>query len=192
MTDKKNLPTKFQLLIDESEKLLWVSRPDFWVNLFRVIVNNIYFFVIFTFLPWVLIAIGYFGEVGSDRCGSPCTEEDLGFFFYFGLAWVVFVVLVVIGRLAGSFLAYKNIYYVLTNKRVIMSFGKYGMDFSSVRYPDISNVSVKNDLGMFGRGTIIINTFGSIGSGGVQLRFRLVDNPYKVFKKIKQLQDKAS
>lgn len=85
-------------------------------------------------------------------------------------------------------LVHKNTFYAITNKRVMMRSGFWGIDFNAIDYDKISDIQVTvNPLeNMLGVGTIRISA-GKVSSKGSPLTddFIAVSNPYEVFKKIK-------
>ena len=85
-------------------------------------------------------------------------------------------------------LVHKNTFYTITNKRVMMRSGFWGIDFNAIDYDKISDVQVTiNPLeNILGVGTIRISA-GKVNNKGNPLTndFIAVKNPYEVFKQIK-------
>ena len=86
------------------------------------------------------------------------------------------------------FLVHKNTFYAITNKRVMMRSGFWGIDFNAIDYDKISDVQVTvNPLeNILGVGTIRISA-GKVTSKGNRLTddFIAIGNPYEIFKKLK-------
>ncbi|MDD5427613.1 MAG: PH domain-containing protein [Candidatus Omnitrophica bacterium] len=95
------------------------------------------------------------------------------------------------GSIANMFrlvLVHKNTFYAITNKRVMMRSGFWGIDFNAIDYDKISDVQVTvNPLeNILGVGTIRISA-GKVSSKGNPLTndFIAIQNPYEIFKKLK-------
>lgn len=89
-----------------------------------------------------------------------------------------------IGKLISSNLEYKNVIYVMTNRRIILRSGIVGLDFDGVDYSDISNIWVDvSPMGkMLGVGTLVIAT-----TSGRLSRFYAISEPYDAYRKVNKL-----
>ena len=177
MLTTDNLPQQFRAVKDEDENFIWVGEPMFFPFLC-------------TGIPFLLIgllwgAIDYFGfiqHMGTAKSGPPP-----GFIIpFFALHLFPFW-----GSILNMFrliLVHKNTFYTITNKRVMMRSGFWGIDFNAIDYDKISDIQVTvNPLeNILGVGTIRISA-GKVNSKGSSLTddFIAVQNPYEVFKKIK-------
>ncbi|MFH2145525.1 MAG: PH domain-containing protein [Candidatus Omnitrophota bacterium] len=177
MIDKNKLPQHFHAVKDDDEEFIWIGEPRF----LPFICTGIPFLIIG--LIWG--AIDYFGfirNIGRAENGPPP-----GFIIpFFALHLFPFW-----GGILNMFrllLVHKNTFYAMTNKRVMMRSGFWGIDFNAVDYDRISDVQVTvNPLeNMLGVGTIRISA-GKVTSKGNRLTddFIAVEKPYEVFKKLK-------
>jgi len=177
MLTSDNLPQQFLAVKDADENFIWVGEPMFLPFLC-------------TGIPFLAIgllwgAFDYFGiirHMGKMKNGPP--PELIIPFFALHLApfW---------GSILNMFrliLVHKNTFYTITNKRVMMRSGFWGIDFNAIDYDKISDIQVTvNPLeNILGVGTIRISA-GKVDSKGSSLTddFIAVHNPYEVFKKIK-------
>jgi len=165
-------------IINKDEKILWQGKPQF----------KIYFFV--TILPPVFIA----------------TVMTI---FGFSLSIILlkfFLLLLLVAILASllSYLNWKYLLYVLTDKRVIIQSGLIGRDFKIIDYDQFKdanvNVNLLDKLIGINTGTINIYT-GEMGirtspsyvdgqlrqsSYRISYDFYHIENPYKVFELFKK------
>ncbi|MCX5785133.1 MAG: PH domain-containing protein [Elusimicrobia bacterium] len=177
MLTQNDLPQQFQAVKDEDENIIWVGEPRF----FPFLCTGIPFLAIG--LLWG--AIDYFGFIRP--MGGANSSEPLGFIVpFFALHLFPFW-----GSILNMFrlvLVHKNTFYAITNKRVMMRSGFWGIDFNAVDYDKISDVQVTvNPLeNMLGVGTVRISA-GKVDSKGNSLTedFIAVENPYEVFKQLK-------
>ncbi len=177
MLTGNSLPQQFRAVKDEDEEFIWVGEPIFWPFLF-------------TGIPFLVIgliwgAIDYFGFI--QHLGKSENTPPSGFIIpFFALHLFPFW-----GSILNMFrliLVHKNTFYAITNKRLMLRSGFWGIDFSALDYDKITDIQVTvNPLeNMLGVGTIHIST-GKTTSKGSPLadHFIAVSNPYEVFKKIK-------
>ena len=171
-------------VINQDEKIIWQGQPQFW--------------------PYLM---GSFGTIifGFFWCAflSPFI-----YYFFMGkapfLAWVIFSPFILIGIYCVlfsplySFLVYKFIWYVITDKRIILQSGLVGRDFDYLDFDKVENATV--DVGVvdkvFGRnsGNVLINRTlvaeSSRAGGGTSTEalfiFIHITDPYAVFELLKK------
>ncbi len=175
MLSPSNLPQDFQVIKDNDENFIWVGEPMF----FPFICSGIPFLVIG--LLWGAVDFGILKSAGAKN-GAPT-----GFLLLF-LAFHSLPFWISIFNMLRLLLVHKNTFYTITNKRVMMRSGFWGIDFNAIDYDKITDVQVNvNPLeNMLGVGTIRISS-GKVNDKGDQItdNFIAVENPYEVFKKIK-------
>lgn len=148
----------------------------------KMFLSGIFAFSIFNIFMIILAVINLFGEQTS------LTETLLGTLIPGGLA-VVGIIL----SMVFACLRYKNTYYAVTNKRLIIRTGIFGVDFNALDIENIgaSSVSVslldkilrKNTGSLkFGSNSSPINADRSING----YMFMHIENPYQVHKEIKE------
>jgi hypothetical protein len=177
MLSPSNLPQQFRAVKDDDEEFIWVGEPMFWPFL----CSGIPFLAIG--LLWG--AFDYFGFI--QHLGKAKNSPPPGFIIPF-FALHLFPFWGSILNMLRLVLVHKNTFYAITNKRLMLRSGFWGIDFNALDYDKISDIQVTvNPLeNMLGVGTIRIST-GKTTSKGSSLTddFIGVANPYEVFKKIK-------
>lgn len=114
---------------------------------------------------------------------------------------VGFFILIGFGLVFGipiyQFLLHKNLYYVITNKRVIIQKGVVGTDFEYIDFDQITNAEVS--VGFFDKmfggdtGSILIfspSSFETTSKRGIKHKPKVlahIFNPYEVFKFFKKI-----
>lgn len=179
MLTQANLPQQFLVVKDNDENFIWVGEPMF----FPFLCTGIPFLIIG--LLWG--AFDYFGfiqHMGKMKNGPPP-----GFIIPF-FALHLFPFWASILNVLRLILVHKNTFYTITNKRVMMRSGFWGIDFNSIDYDKISDIQITvNPIeNMLGVGTIRISA-GKTSNKGNPLTddFIAVHNPYEVFKTIKKV-----
>lgn len=170
-----NSPDQMRHILDTDEKILWEGRPTF----LPFIANG---------LPLlgfgILWGIMDYAFIKNSAAAPGSMAAFLLPFFVLHLAplWIG------IFNMIKLFLVFNNTHYSITNKRIILRSGFWGIDFKSADYDKIMDlrVDVNPIENMFGVGSIKINT-GLTGNKGTPVYDSLtaITNPYEVFKKIK-------
>jgi hypothetical protein len=173
MVNQEQLPKQFIAVKDDDENFIWIGEPKF----LPFVCTGIPFLIVG--LLWG--AIDYFGfikHMPNKMMGFAIPFFALHLFPFWGSILNIF-------RL---FLVHKNTFYAITNKRIMMRSGFWGIDFNAIDYDKISDIQVTvNPLeNMLGVGTLRFSA-GKVTSKGNSLTedFIAIDNPYEVFKKVK-------
>ena len=173
MISQDRLPKQFLAVKDNDEQFLWIGEPQFLP-------------FVCTGIPFLIIgfawgAIDYFGfiqHVKANQMGFAVPFFAMHLFPFWGSILNIFRLILV----------HKNTFYTITNKRVMMRSGFWGIDFNAIDYDKISDIQVTvNPLeNMLGVGTVRFSA-GKVSSKGNPLTddFIAVVNPYEVFKKVK-------
>ncbi|RRD93781.1 PH domain-containing protein [Clostridiales bacterium COT073_COT-073] len=149
------------------------------------------FFYIFA-LIWGTVDLLIFGTM---TLGALQSEESI-FFIFIALFFILHMTPVWIALILPvyNFFAWKAVDYVVTSKRIYLQSGLIGRDITSLEYPEIGNLMV--DVGMLekmkGVGTVRLTPDVSTGSGKRRTthrgnRLKHIENPYEVYKMIKQI-----
>ena len=172
---QQSLKNQFDSVLDKDEKVLWHGKA--------------------TFIPFVLSGLpllgfgilwGFidYGFIQKSLSSPNNLDITLIPFFLLHLTplWLG------IGNFIRLFLVFTNTGYVITNKRVLLRTGFWGIDFKSVDYDKIQDAQVTvNPLErIFNVGSIRINS-GFTNSRGVYAydTIAAISDPYEVFRKIK-------
>lgn len=181
MTQFDRIPPEFDAVKDDDETILWIGKPKrepflaqgipFLIIGFLWGAFDYFFFLRFTgFMP---------GGIGGVATVFILFHM---FPFYASILNMLRLVLV-----------FKNTSYAYTNKRMMFRTGFFGIDFKSIDYDRIQNIEVNvNPLEkLFNVGTIKTFTgeYASSGNHGTRPvfnEFKAIEDPYEVFKAIKQ------
>jgi len=158
-------------ILEQDEKVLWEGKPKFWPFFFGNSIPST-IFVIF----WMGFLFVFWLKAGPIVFLLP--HFWVGIFLLFG------------PTLYNSF-SYKNTYYAITNKRVVLQKGWIGRSFETVDFDKITNTEVT--IGIFDRllmqntGSILISTAGSFTytrQGQVSRPYTIshIEKPYDVAK----------
>ncbi len=175
MLTDQNIPPQFEAVRDQDESMLWIGKPVF----VPFLCSGIPFLVIG--LIWG--AIDYFGFIRN----MPANMARFAIPF-FALHLLPFWASIL--NMARLYLVFNNTCYAITNKRLLMRSGFFGIDFKAIDYDKIADIEV--NVGpienLFGVGTIQAFS-GSSGDGRRRPcdQFVAIANPYEVFKQIKKV-----
>lgn len=168
----------FEHILDDDEKIVKIFKP----NKLKLYFSNIFCFSIFLlfFLATSILGI-LIPEEGYDPVNPIYVLIPIGIF--------VFIILLVALFTA---LYYKNVYYVYTNKRIVIRSGIFGVDYKSLDMAMIGAVDVYVSLidKILKRNTGSL-CFGSMaspmvsGKGGAAYKFNHIVMPYETCKEIK-------
>lgn len=169
-------------VLDTNEKVFWEGTPKFWPFLLEGIKTTIVGLIFMAFLiPLLVFPI--------DK-GIPIWEIFLMPIFWLGIFLIFWVPV-------NKILAYKNIYYTITNKRIIIQKGIIGRDFEYIDFDQITSAEV--NVGFWDKvvgansGSILISSAGIIRhtTRGPQIlmphTLSNVNKPYEVFKFFKKV-----
>jgi uncharacterized membrane protein YdbT with pleckstrin-like domain len=169
-------PSTFAPILDNNEKVLWSGRPHplpFFASGVPLLIFG---------LLWG--AFDYFGFIRHMKAG-PETGALVPFF-----ALHLFPLWLALGNLVRLPIVYRNTVYALTNRRVIIRAGFWGIGFESIDYDRIEEASVTVNLieRPAGLGTVRIFS-GRTNSKGANLydNFVGIEKPYEVYRQLKQV-----
>lgn len=173
------LPPEFDAVKDNDETIYWTGQPKF----VPFLAKGIPFLIIG--LLWGAFDLFFLMNMMSIGGGQPFIWIFmlLHLFPFYGSILNMF-------RLA---LVHQNTFYAITSKRLMLRTGFFGIDFKAVDYDKIQNLEV--NVGplekLFNVGTIRAFTgeYAQTKNGTRPLfnEFIAIDEPYEVFKKIKQV-----
>ncbi|MEK6900479.1 MAG: PH domain-containing protein [Nanoarchaeota archaeon] len=158
-------------VLDKKEKVLWEGKPKFWPF---VISGTLALSLVG--LIFLLFGIGGFLEI----------IESGNYFYLLLLPQFWIPVIFAFGIPIYTLLAYRNVYYAITNRRVLFQAGVIGRDFQIVDFDNITNAEVS--VGIMDK--LFGNTSGNIfiyTASEKQYSFLHVQNPYEVFRFFKKV-----
>jgi uncharacterized membrane protein YdbT with pleckstrin-like domain len=163
-------------VLDKNEKVFWEGKPKFSVSIF----GNL----IILLIVLIILIVPIF-TLNIELSMSSKIKISLAIF---SLILILFIYIV---------FDYKNTYYAITNKRIIIQSGIIGRDFETIDFDQITNAEVNIGVmdKIFGSGrsgSIMISTAGSIAyskSGAYNVPFKLnnILNPYEAFRFFKTI-----
>lgn len=167
----------FDLVLEKDEKVIETFKPNKFKTYFKAIFN----------FTWILIlalaplAIGLFvPEEGMDPAKPIWSLVPIGAFVLGEILFVLFLNMY-----------YKKTFYAYTNKRVLIRTGIVGVDYKSLDLKSVGAMDVYVSLldKMLGKNTGTLR-FGSMSSpmnsGVSSYQFAHIQNPYEIYKKIKE------
>ncbi|MGI6714502.1 MAG: PH domain-containing protein [Bacilli bacterium] len=181
---EKNQTSK---ILMEDEQVLGTYRPNFW----KLILTNVLIFIIFMAFLTIFFVLG---ELTGEEMTTEFTAN------YPLIKGVVFggVSLLFLLILGLQLLAYRNRFYTVTNKRLIIQRGLIGIDFQSiplnaVQYLSVS-VTVVDKILRQGTGTIVFGTMSTPvnPSQGAKFVFTNLNQVYENYRYFKSLVDQSS
>ncbi|HSC53295.1 MAG TPA: PH domain-containing protein [Phnomibacter sp.] len=172
--NQTNLPEQFEQVLDKDEKTLWIGRPKLIPFLT-------------TGLPYLAIGIIWFctdyfvfiRTMDSAIAGFTIPFFLLHLFPFWGSML----------NMLRLMLVYNNTYYTYTNRRIMMRSGFWGTDFKAIDYDKISDIEVNvNPIEKFFNVGTVQAYSGRVNDKGNRVydKFVAIENPYEVFKMIKQ------
>ena len=177
-------------LLNDDEEVLLELKPNRKRYLYIGNVVGLFFGLIFSSIFLLIAILGLVGIITADP-GSR-----FGFIIML-IAGLIPTISTIVNFFAG-FKRYENHAYIVTNQRLIIRSGFIGVDFKEMLISSISSIDVRVDfldkLVNPNTGTIsfanaanpVMN--GQNGRQGVSnFRFDYIENPYDVYKKIKEL-----
>lgn len=169
-------------------------KEYFKPNKKRYVFINILFTMIFLLIFFGgVFVVGILGLVDVIKFTNEAGEKDVlapVMFLVFSTPFLLMAVLTVLGYIVR----YKRALFVVTNKRLIIRSGFIGVDYKSIELKYVGLVNVRVDfLDKISGGNTGTITFASAaipmnGQNNTNgaFCFNCVDNPYEVYKKVKE------
>lgn len=172
----------FSHLLDNNETIVKVLKPNKKAYLLSSVPVMIFFLIFFTIF-FGIAGTGLFAIFDGDLLGG------------LGIAAIMFVLILVIGIVVLT-KSYDNTWYAFTNKRVMIRTGIIGVNYRTMELKLVGSLEVEEN---FIDKMINLNT-GSISfispSNPVTtanhhkaFSFKSIENPYDIYKEIKQIID---
>jgi uncharacterized membrane protein YdbT with pleckstrin-like domain len=177
---RNDLDDKFRDIVGREESILWTGTPNFWT--------------------WMLTAIPVLGfgllwgafDFGFTMLwfSSPTETNNMDYFFIPFMMLHSFPCWGSVLYTFWLFLSHKNVTYALTDKRVMIRSGFFGIDYQIIDHDKIRDIQV--NINPFEKmcdvGSILFNTGEAIADSAPLIkRFSGIENPYDVFRRIKEV-----
>lgn len=179
-----------ETIIDRDETILWQDKPSKWLYAFGSFGFYIFALIWACFDGFMLYMFMQAGSFTSE------TGVPFGSSFAFIAFFIIHMTPVWIAIIAPIFrlIAWKNIEYALTDRRIYMVSGLFGKDIISLELRDIQHLTVNVNPfeNMCQRGTIRLTPDVSTNrrnSSSTTRGYRLysIANPYEVYNQIKRV-----
>lgn len=169
---------EFDSIKDNDEEIYWIGRPKFIPYLFSNLGLGL------ALLLFIIICITTLSNIEENAI----LPLDPVFYFgcYLPIMFIFFILLIRI-------LAFSNVSYCFSNKRVMIRAGLVGTNFKAIDYDKISEIEVRINFieSLFHVGSIrfFSGQTNTINGNTTNLydTWIAVDNPYEVFKLVKQI-----
>lgn len=163
-------------MLQAGEGIYWQGRPDRFLYVFKSAAILVPFALL-----WLIIDIGALSTLLPTLISGGQGKMLLFIIPFFALhlmpVWICAV------KLGKAKLEYKNVLYAYTNRRVLIRSGAVGVDFDSVDFAEIDDLSV--NVGLLekwrDRGSIIIK------SQGRSYSLLSIERPYAVFRALQKV-----
>ncbi len=177
-------------MLDPGERVLWRGVPHRGLYVLGS-VGLLVFAAIWGAFDFFFIRVMKFGMMGAPGFGAA---GGMTFFMIPFFALHLMPVWIAVFGILYRALAYHNVEYVITDKRVYCASGLFGVDVVSVEHREISDLAVDvNPLEkLAGVGTIRLTPDVARGSGKNRRvshghRLKHIEDPYEVFRQLKQV-----
>jgi hypothetical protein len=185
---------KFAAISDSDEDFLWVGKPEVLPYLGRG--ASLIFAGLFTLVLMILFINWYLHSVAAT--GNPPEPAEKWMLLIFASPLLIITLMSAL-NLVRLLISYRQTWYAITNKRVIIRSGFWGAEFFAYDYDKIPELQVTVSFleGMTGTGTISgfelprpvpRNGFDSYTASFTQTydRFVSIRDPYRVFRMLKE------
>lgn len=183
-----------ELILDKDEQIIKQYKP----NKTRAVALGL-----LSLIPLLLIG-GLFLTISILQFNSVIKfSQEFGdgtplvafMFLGFGVLILCTFVVIFLYSVVFTFVSYKKRLYCITNKRIIIRSGFIGVDFSALDIKAINSINVTvNFLDKWVKPNTGTITFGSAstplvlqGKGVSRFLFAHIENPYEVYKEIKEM-----
>lgn len=179
---EENLENIFEPVLNKDEKIIKVFKPNkakmFWA------------YIVVTVIIYLLLAI--FVGLSIDSLN----KENKNMLYIVIAIWVAVYILTFVLFFVCYKLEYKKTYFAYSNKRILIRQGVIGVDYKSLDISMIGAVTVNvGILDKMVRKNTGCLTFGSmaspVGTGALMFAFSNIENPYEVYKEVKEFIDKS-
>ena len=168
------LPKDVRRMLEPGERVVWFGKPlraPFLLKSLSTVIMAI---------PVLVMPLPFLMAAPQVLTHAPVVA-------FFAL-WYGFAAFIGLGPLIYNALVWKNLYYVVTDRRIIIRKGVVGIDYDALSLDLVQQVNV--DVGFwdqrYGTGTLTIRAVGV-----TPLFFYCVPNPLEVYKLVKQAVDRA-
>jgi len=144
-----SLPSDVRGVLESGERVLWFDRPVFIPYIAGNLVKGLLVFV------FMLFFIGF-------ALMFPWGEIPIFISFFFLLFFVGFPALIGFSAVFYPILVWRNILYVVTDRRIIVRKGLVGLDYDFLSLEYVQRVDVQRGFldVRYGSGTIVIQAVG--------------------------------
>jgi len=168
------LPSDIRDILEAGERVLWSGKPlraPFLLKSLSMLVMAV---------PVIALPLPFIVSIRGALLQAPVVA-------FFAL-WYSFAILIGVGPFIYNALVWKNLYYVLTDRRIIVRKGVVGIDYDALSLDLVQEVNV--DVGFwdqrYGTGTLTVRAVGVR-----PLNLFCVERPLEVYRLLKRAVDSA-
>ncbi len=159
-----------QDILTEDETILWQGKPNKKAYISSLIIGFTIGILVVALVTGVLFLFTYISNFNIIAC----------IFSALVVCGSLTIIVIEAIKLIPDVLKVKNIEYVVTDKRVLYKSGLIGMDYNSLSYQEVSNVSI--DVGLLDKlfkvGTV------KLLAGSASISIYHINNCYDLYKKL--------
>ncbi len=168
-------PPAFQPIAQQGEAFLWTGQPNKLVFIFSGFV-----FLVFGIL-WGVFDFVFF-RVSPSKLHHLTSADQIGIIFILAHSLPCWMSILNMLRLV---LSWKNTVYAITDRRLIVRSGMWGIDYDSIDYDKISDIAVNvSPLASLCNVGTVIALPNQVVNG---LSFIGIARPYEMYKKMKEV-----
>ena len=147
-----SIPDDLAKLIVKDERIIWVGRPVFKPFILKNIAGLIVP-IIFSIIPIPFIQQMFYSPISSSMFFFPIIFLSL---------WYGTLGVIMFSFSLYPILLWKNLYYILTDRRIIVRKGVVGIDYDILNLEYVQQVNMDRGIWdrIYGTGTIIVQAIG--------------------------------
>lgn len=141
------VPSDINNMLDREEKVIYCVKPLKKPMVLKSLV------MVPLLLPFIVLPI----------IVLPMTSKvPLMAYIFFGIFWYPFLLLIVLSATIYPWLAWRNMYYILTNKRLIIRKGVVGIDYDILNLDKIQEINIDRGFWdkIYNTATITVRSIG--------------------------------
>lgn len=177
----------FNVVLNDNEQIIWSGKP----KLVPFLLRGVPFLIIG--IIWGVFDFMFFGMIFGGIGGNGSSFGGLSAFLGGFMLLHMFPFWLSIFNMLRLMLVYRNVNYAITNRRLMLRSGFWGIDFKSIDYDRVANLEVNvNPIdAMFKVGSLRFFS-GEVrrsrnGAYPVYNEFVGITDPYGVYKKCEQV-----
>ena len=180
-----NTNSVFDQILNSDEKVIWSEKPQKKPFLL-VTIPAMFALIAFGIVSFTFI---YYFAQNWFSFGNDNADKSIPWYGYIPIVFMSSPLWMGILYPFYMMMAYKNIHYCYTNRRVILRSGAWGADYKTIEYDQISDLEVKvGPVGeKYNTGNLTIITGTNSDGKQISNTMYAISQPYEVFKNLKKV-----